>query len=187
MAEAYTVLWTVERYRWLRRVGDEGPIEVVFGGPHTSLPSIAGVRPGDSIFPVAVIDGSLRLIAHLTVDRILSPEQFVLERFRLVLRPGQTWDMFFHELEKTRPDIGHRVPTTCADQAAVGQGTAIRFDRIFPGADLTHLRFGPKASKERPLTGITDDRLTNSFSLQGHVRRLSADSAERIAQEFESA
>jgi hypothetical protein len=185
MAEAYVVLWTVERCRWLQRIRDEGPIEVVFGGPHTSQPSIAAVRQNDVIYPVAVLDGALRLIAQLTVDTVLSPERFVRERLGIELGPGEMWDTLFHDLKKSRPDVGHRVPITCADEAAVGRGTNIRFDRSFPGDALGFLRLGPKAGKEKPLLGVVDDRLKNNFSLQGHVRRLSGHSAALFAEQFD--
>lgn len=187
MAEAYVVLWTVERCRWLQRIRDEGPIEVVFGGPHTSQPSVAAVQPGDTIYPVAVIDGALRLIARLAVDHIRAPDQFVRQRLGIELGPSEMWDIRFHDLKKSQPEVGHRVPITCADHAAVGSGTPIQFDRVFPGADLKSLRFGPKAGSEQPLTGVVSDRLKNNFSLQGHVRRLSGESAARFAKQFEKA
>ena len=58
MANSFVVLWTLERCRWLQRVGDKGPLEVIFGGPHTSMPSIAALRAGDRI--KGVIDGQLK-------------------------------------------------------------------------------------------------------------------------------
>lgn len=186
MAEAYVVLWTLERCRWLQRVADHGPIEVVFGGPHTSQPSIAAVRPGDTIYPVAVIDGALALIARLAVDRMLAPEQFVHERLGIEPDRSEMWDTLFHDLKNSRPEVGHRVPITCADHAAVGSGTRIRFDRLFPPDDLQFLRLGAKPGKEQPLAGVIGGRLKNNFSLQGHVRRLSTESAARFARQFEN-
>lgn len=186
MAEAYIVLWTLERCRWLQRVGDDGPIEVIFGGPHTSQPSIAAVGGGDLIYPVAVVDGTLRLIAQLTVDSIVSPELFVRERLGIELGPSEMWDIAFHDLKRSRPDVGHRVPITCADHAAVGRGTKLGFDRSFPSHALRTLRFGSKHGKEQPLSGVVGDRLKNNFSLQGHVRRLSEDSAALFAEQFSS-
>jgi hypothetical protein len=186
MANAYVTLWTVERCKWLQRVRDEGPLEVVFGGPHTSQPSIAAVRPGDIIYPVAVLDGALRLIASLAVDRLCAPDDFVRERLGIELGAKEMWDTLFHDLKKTRPEVGHRLPITCADHAAIGKGSTFRFDRVFPPNELELLRLGSKAGSEQPLTGVVEGRLKNNFSLQGHVRRLSADSAERFAQQFDT-
>jgi hypothetical protein len=184
MAEAYVVLWALERCRWLQRVGDEGPIEVVFGGPHTSQPSIAALRSGDVIYPVAVAGGALRLIARLPVDTIMSPQLFVRERLGIESGPHDMWDTLFHELRKCRPDVGHRVPITCADHAAVGRGTKIVFDRNFPADALRVLRFGAGRGKEQPLAGVANGRLENNLSLQGRVRRLSTESATLFAEQF---
>jgi hypothetical protein len=145
------------------------------------------VQQGDTIYPVAVMDGTLRLIARLAVDRIRAPDEFVRERLGIELGPREMWDVLFHDLKKSRPELGHRIPITCADHAAVGSGTPIRFDRVLPGAELESLRFGPKAGSEQPLAGVVGDRLKNNFSLQGHVRRLSAESAARFANQFENA
>jgi hypothetical protein len=51
MPDSLVVLWSLERCRWLRRVQDRMPLEVIFGGPHTSLPSLRNVSIGDTIYP----------------------------------------------------------------------------------------------------------------------------------------
>src|SRR5262245_28666099 len=80
MPEAFTVLWTKERCRWLQRVGDRGPLTVVFGGPHLSQPSIAHVRPGDTLFPILVADRTLYVTASLTVREVVPADLFVRDQ-----------------------------------------------------------------------------------------------------------
>src|SRR5579885_2094014 len=80
MAEAYTMFWTRERCEALRRLGGVGkPLEVLFGGPHTSEPSFsrATVRPGDDIYPITVRAGVLYILGRTRVRRILSLEDYV--------------------------------------------------------------------------------------------------------------
>jgi hypothetical protein len=186
MPDSWVVLWTLERCRWLQRVGDEGPLEVIFGGPHTSMPSIEAVRVGDRIYPVSVNEGALCVIAAMKVESLISPEDFVRQKLGIVCPPDKMWDQLFRELKQSQPSVGHRVPFTCADLAAVGTGgSRIRFDRNVPGADLPAITLGSKPGREQPLKGVIDGRLKNNFSLQGHVRRLSEKSAEMFAACFE--
>lgn len=182
MPESFVVLWTQERVRWLRRVKDFGPLEVVFGGPHISMPPIDRVQPGDSLYPVAIIGGKLLLLAGMRVRAIRTPDEFVHDRFALERPAGCMWAEFFRRLKSARPDVGHRVPFTCADSAAVGErGGLFQFDRAVSPDLLERLRFGQRRGYELPLKGIVDGQLSNNFSLQGHVRRLSQESAARLA------
>ena len=83
MADAYTMFWTRERCDALRRLGWAGrPLEVLFGGPHTSEPSFrrACVRPGDAIYPIAVRDGILYVLGRARVQRILTLEDYIEAR-----------------------------------------------------------------------------------------------------------
>jgi hypothetical protein len=179
MPDSFVVLWTLERCRWLQRVGDKGPLEVVFGGPHTSMPSLDAVRAGDSIYPVFVSDGALHVIAGMRVEAFVLPDDFVRQRLGITCPPGTMWDQLFGELKQSQPSVGHRVPTTCADLAAVGSnGSPIRFDRTLNADDLVAIKLGPRPGHEQPLKGVIDGQLKNNFSFQGHVRRLSAQSAE---------
>jgi hypothetical protein len=178
MANAFAVLWTLERCRWLQRVEDHGPLEVVFGGPHISLPSIDAIRVGDVIFPICVVSGALHVIARMEVAELLSPEDYVHTRLGLARQTNRMWDDLFHELKRTNPGFGHRLPTTCCDRAAAGvRGSELRFDRPLSSEQLDALTFGPKPGREKPLKGVTDGKLRNVFAFHGHVRRLSEQSA----------
>lgn len=146
------------------------------------MPSIRALRPGDRVFPLLVAGGGLYVVARMEVERLVFSDEFVVERLQIVRPPLTMWDQLFAELKRTRPSVGHRVPTTCADLAAVGtSGSEIRFDRRVSEKDLVTIRLGPKSGHEQPLTGIVESQLKNSFSLRGHLRRLSTDSAEVLA------
>lgn len=175
-------MWTIERCRWLQRVGDYGPLEVVFGGPHMSMPSLNAVTVGDTLYPVMVNAGNLHIVAGMTVQALIPPEDYVRNRFGIVVPPVKMWDSLFRELKAANPSVGHRFPVTCADIAATSDnGSAIRFDRQIPGEALASLRLGAMAGREMPLKGVQDGQFKNNFSLQGRVRRLSADSARLFA------
>ena len=186
MPDSFVTLWTLERCRWLTRVKDRGPIEVVFGGPHLSLPSIAAVRVGDVIYPVMIKQGNLHVIARLEVETITSPEHYMQSRHGFSERPGM-WDTRFANLSDAEVGFGHRFPTTCCDLAAMGsRGSDIRFDRVMPGTALDKIRLGPKRGREVPLKGVEGARMKNNYSLQGHVRRLSSESGAMFAALFVS-
>lgn len=80
MDQAYTTLWTQRHCRTLRHYGQEGArLDLLFGGPHTSEPSFqrAGVVPGDYIYPVRVLKGTLYVLARMRVQRILSVAEWI--------------------------------------------------------------------------------------------------------------
>lgn len=66
----YVTFWSKEHVRALERAKDAGPLTVVYGGPHTKMPSIAAVRPGDVIYPVSIQNGTLCAMARLEVEKI---------------------------------------------------------------------------------------------------------------------
>lgn len=172
----HVVLWSQERVQWLRRCGDDGPLEVIFGGPHISQPSLAKIRIGDVICPVWVKEGQLHVLGALRVQRILAPETYLMERWGFQRERGLTWSDVQNSAEGKR--FGHRVPHTCAD--LVGTGTMLRWDCAVPAEALAALRFGPKPGQEVALKDVSDGLLTRSLSLQGHVRRASTETAARL-------
>ena len=78
--ESYVLLWSLDRIKWLKRVNDTGPLEVVFGGPHISQPSIDRLVPGDSVYPISVSKGRLLVLARLDVRELLDPDEYVRRR-----------------------------------------------------------------------------------------------------------
>jgi hypothetical protein len=173
---SFVTLWTLERCNWLQRVGDRGPLEVIFGGDHQSLPSLDSVAVGDVIYPVAVRDGSLWVIARMGIDELRAPEEYVRARLGFTCPATKMWDQLVPQIKIEHENFGHRFPVTCCHVAAVGRGTEFHFDRALPKEVLSQVVLGPKPGREQPIKGVQGGRLMSNFSLQGHVRRLSESS-----------
>lgn len=179
MADSFTTLWTKERCKLLSRLGDDGPLSVIFGGPHLSMPTVKNVSEGDFIYPVLFTDGSLFIVARMKVKKVMPAKDYIRDELRIDVPEGTMWDSCYRTLLKERPELGHRLPHTCAYKAAVGEeGTEIRYDRKIPDKMLEELRFGPKQGSEKPLKGIKDGKLKHNHSLHGHVRRISIGSSK---------
>ncbi len=187
MAGTFIVLWTQDRCRRLKQVGEEGkPLEVLFGGHHQSAPGFTrfGVQPGDAICPVLVRDGVLHVVARLRVERMLSVADYLHEF--IPLSPSElalpAWKLP-EELFRTRPELGHRIPLGCLDEAVVGTGDAVmQFDRPLSPKQLTKLRLVTRNGQERELKYVEDGRLLKVFTLQGRVYRLAPASAAMFDQ-----
>lgn len=81
----YITFWSKEYVRILERAGDQGPLSVIYGGPHTKMPSIAAVRPGDVIYPASIQNGILCAMARLEVEQIEPALEYLM---REVGRPA---------------------------------------------------------------------------------------------------
>lgn len=181
MTESYVLLWSQDRIKWLKKVKDHGPLEVIFGGPHISQPAIDRLVEGDYVYPVSVSKGRLFVIAQLKVQAFADPDAYVRNRFGARDR-NQSWSGFRSVLPDQGAAIGHRAPWTCADLAACGIGTEFVWDRAVSAKQLVELRFGPKPGREQALKGINDGLLSSSLSLQGHLRRASCETAAILAE-----
>ena len=181
MSNAYVTLWTKARCGWLRRVRDRGPLRVIFGGPHTSLPSLANLRVGDTIFPVWVREGQLGVIARMQIGQLITLSEYLREH--LHMEPARLpRGPIGPEFPEQHPELGHRAPLGCIEQVAIGfEGTPFNYEQSVSPQDLPLLRFGPKPGKEKPLTGLKDGRLSNVYSLHGHVRRACEQTSEILA------
>lgn len=176
---AYFILWPNDWCKRLLKAGDQGPLQVMYGGPHTSVPSLGKVQPGDLIYPVAVKNGELFILGQLQVEHISAAEDYLTTNN--ISKLDYMWDTSAPQLLQQHPELGHRVPRTCVDHAATGGGSHLRFDFSVP-AELVHqLQFGPKIGQEKPLIPGADGKVS-TVSLQGHYRRLSADSARLVAK-----
>lgn len=225
----YITYWSKEHVRALERAGDRGPLTVIYGGPHTKMPSIAAVRPGDVLYPASIRDGTLCAMARLEVERVepaleylmrevgrpagaLVPGGMALERTgrggenlldgrkldfthavfalsdgtrveRAEDLPGNLIRVFTRACYGDRPHLRHQEPQTCcAELAASGRGSAIR-PRPLRLECLPELRFGPSASREKPLL-LTPEGLATPRSLSGFVRRMSPETRERFEALF---
>ena len=169
MGSSYVTLWAKFWIKRIQLAHDKGPLEVIFGGPHISLPSISHVVPGDRIYPIFVDRGAIFVIACLNVTEIIEAEHYVYERLGVERREG----IGLRRLASAQLGLGHRLPRTCADLAAVGTGSELVWDRSLNPRELESLRLGPKPGKEMPLKNIADGLLKRDNSLRSHVRRVS--------------
>lgn len=180
MGNSYVTLWAKFWIKRIRLAHDRGPLEVIFGGPHVSLPSISHVVPGDRIYPVFVDKGEIFVIACLNVTEVIEAEHYVYERLGVERREG----IALRRLASVELGLGHRLPRTCADLAAVGTGSELLWDRSLNPKELESLCLGAKPRKEMPLKYIADGLLKRDSSLRSHVRRVSEETSrllERVA------
>jgi hypothetical protein len=186
MADSYTVLWSSESCKRLKKHGVIGqPLRVLFGGEHESAPSFSrfGVEPGDSVYPVGVRQGRLYVIARMKVGAIVSIGEY-LRIFRADTGIDLDDPRYDHldDLFKEHPELEHRIPRGCVFEAALaeeGTGTPIRFNIVVPSDLLERLRFRSRRG-ERGLKYVEDGLLKRSISLQGGVYRLSPESASEL-------
>lgn len=168
MSDAYTVFWTMDRWLSAVAVGHR-PLPVLFGGPHLSEPSFrrAGVRVGDVIYPVAVSNRRMHVVARMQVREMLLLGQ----------EDGPTL------IEQRFPEYRawKFLAPTCTDEVVVGMnGTAPRVDLEVPPELLDRLHFRSQRG-ERRLKHVKDGELTSSIGLQG-IYRLAAASADDLSE-----
>jgi hypothetical protein len=172
VADSYTVFWTMDR--WLGALGvGHRPLPVLFGGPHLSEPSFrrAGVKVGDAIYPVAVANRQVHLVARMRV----------LEMVLLGQEDGPSL------IEQRFPQyrVWRFLAPTCTDEVVIGtDGTAPRSDLTVPADLLAAVRFRSQRG-ERALKHIKGGELTSSIGLQG-IYRLTPESADAFAALIET-
>jgi hypothetical protein len=180
MGESYVTLWSKERCREVDSFGDKGPLMVVFGGPHSSMPSVSHLKGGDLIYIVAISGGILFLVGRMKIVRVMDSEAAMDVLLPTMAPDTGSWDEYYKRLPAKSPTIGHRIPSvnSCTREAALGEeGTEIRFDRPVPAGLLAEILLGPKG-RETPPKGLKNNKLTTTFSFQGRVRRLHPESAK---------
>lgn len=167
--QSFTTLWTNDLCRRLTRDGYTGrPLRVLFGGPHQSLPGfrLAGVRPGDHVFPLRVHRTRLHVLGRLEVARIIPYEEAADELAKL-------------------PDWSP-LEGGCVSEVLVGPpGTPLDFGTTVPGELLERLTYRSRRA-ERRLRFVENGRLMRSVGLQG-VYRLAPGSAAELDRLVETA
>lgn len=167
MADSYTVFWTMDRWLGAVAVGHK-PLPVLFGGPHLSEPSFrrAGVKVGDTLYPVAVANRRVYLVARMGVREMILLGQ----------EDGPT--LIEDRFPQYRP--WKFLAPTCTDEVIIGMhGSAPRADLEVPADMLVRLTFRSQRG-ERTLRHLKDGELTSSIGLQG-IYRLAASSAADFA------
>lgn len=66
----FIIFWSKDYIKQLEKHSDSGEICVVYGSQHTRMPSISAVNVGDIIYPVAIKDKTLCVMARLPIDTI---------------------------------------------------------------------------------------------------------------------
>jgi hypothetical protein len=163
VADSYTVFWTMDRLLGAVAVGHK-PLPVLFGGPHLSEPSFrrAGVNVGDAIYPIAVSNRRVLVVARMRVREMLLLGQedgpaLIDQRFPQY----RGWKV---------------LAPTCTEEVIVGmEGSVPRADVFLPPEVLQRLTFRSQR-RERTLKHVKDGELTSSIGLQG-IYRLTTGSA----------
>ena len=146
MADSYTVFWTMDRWLGALAVGHK-PLPVLFGGPHLSEPSFrrAGVRVGDLLYPVAVMNHQVFVIGRMRVREMLLIAQ----------EDGPTLiDQRFPQFKAWK-----LLAPTCTEEVVIGaEGTTLRADLAIPPDLLSRLTFRSQRG-ERPLKYVKDGEM----------------------------
>ncbi|MGE5826743.1 MAG: hypothetical protein ACM30G_00050 [Micromonosporaceae bacterium] len=173
MTESYTVFWTNERWHSALAAGHK-PLPVLFGGPHLSEPSFrrAGVRVGDVVYPIAVSNRQVYVVARMRV------------REMLLLGQEDGPSLIEHRFPEYR--AWRFLAPTCTDEVVIGlEGTVPRADLALNSELLARLTFRSQRG-ERTLRHIRDGELTSSIGLQG-IYRLAEESAKDLTTLVDSA
>ena len=171
MAESYIIYWKKEKINRILSNGDKGPLSVLYGGPHQSQPAFGKVGVGDKIYPITVIEGKLYLIGRMTIDSIVNAEEYLLDTLR-ISNPDYMWDTYWNAHKN---EVTHKIPTTCADNAAVGSDGTIIGLREVPVEIATQIQVGPKPGQETLIK--SQNGKISTIGMTGYYRRLSLDSA----------
>jgi hypothetical protein len=184
MSDGFVVLWPAKRLAWLDRIGEIGMLpEVIYGSPHGSAPSLKryGIQPGDRIFIVSLLRGDLYVVTRFVLDRVITTDAYFKDHLGL----GDA-DLALHlwklseKLGAERPELGHRLPFGCVDEAALPrEASPMRLDLLVPRAVLEELRFRPKRGEAYGLP-LRDGKITKTNSVQGHFYRLIPESTAAL-------
>lgn len=171
MSDAFTVLWTHDTCRALRkaeRMGGRPP--VAFSGVHSSLPAWSGACSGDEVYALHVNRGVVFVVSRMRV--------IDMERHDCCGTAPATWqDPAF----PGHDDWSMLGANGCGAAAVHVNATPIRFDMPIPGDLLAGLTWRNRRGQTRGLKHVADGRLERSISLQGFYR-LTSESAGELAR-----
>ena len=191
MSHAYTTLWSRDRVEAAtRHAGPAFRFDVLFGGPHVSLPSFrrAGVAPGDWVYPISVRAGAMHVLGRMRVTRVVSVDEFRRLEVDRAAKVG-SFDLAVRiDGAPQDPSLWNTfLAPTCVNEVLLGEhGAPLLLDATVPPEDVRELRYTSRRG-ERPIKHVgPDGRITAIASLQG-VYRLSDMSAERLAAVVERA
>ncbi len=182
----YVTFWSKDYVKRLEKSGDKGPFTVVYGSHHTRMPSISSVKTGDIIYPVAILKGTLCVMARLEVDRIEPAFDFLMRetgRRYSALVPDSIHTAIREDETEPLPHKFHQEPITCcAKTAASGKGSEI-YPRPIAKETVSTLLFGKTRASQKPLR-LNKDGVVQSVSLSGFVRKMSDETFRIFEQLF---
>ncbi|KMS87619.1 hypothetical protein ABZT16_41875 [Streptomyces flaveolus] len=176
MSDAFTVLWTHDTCRALRkagRVGERPP--VAFSGAHTSLPAWLGACTGDEVYALHVNRGEVLMVSRMRVVGV--------GRRECCGTAPATWQDPGFPGHDNWSALG---ANGCGAEAVHVDATPVRFDVPMPGDLLGRLTWRNRRGQTRGLKHVVDGRLERAISLQGFYR-LTAESADDLAEVLEKA
>ncbi|WP_371787857.1 hypothetical protein OG404_03735 [Streptomyces griseoaurantiacus] len=171
MSDAFTVLWTHDTCRALRRadrVGERPP--VAFSGIHSSLPAWTGARAGDEVYALHVNRCEVFVVSRMKV--------IDMERRECCGTEAVTWEDPAYPGHEAWSMLG---AGGCGAAAVHVDATPVRFDVPVPGELLARLTWRNRRGRTRGLKYVADGRLERSISLQGFYR-LTPESADELAE-----
>jgi hypothetical protein len=169
---SFIIFWAKDRIENYLKNGDNGPLSVIFGGPHQSQPSFGKIKTGDKIFPITVIDGKMYILGFMEIEKYISEEEYIKNYLDGI--KNDMWDAY---CVKNKETITHKIPWSCVDKVAIGKNGTKIIKRELPEKIINLIKLGPKKGEEMPLK-IRDKKIQTS-NLIGYFRRLSEES-ERI-------
>ncbi|MET9078963.1 hypothetical protein ABZX95_44175 [Streptomyces sp. NPDC004232] len=171
MPDAFTVLWTHDTCRALRRAGRVGERPpVAFSGIHSSLPAWLGARAGVEVYALHVNRCVVHVVSRM---RVLD-----MERRECCGTAPATWqDPAF----PGHNDWSMLGANGCGAAAVHVDATPVCFEMPIPGDLLARLAWRNRRGRTRGLKYVVDGRLERSVSLQGFYR-LTSESADDLAK-----
>ena len=172
--ESYIVFWKKDKIKQILKNGDKGPLSVLYGGPHQSQPPFGKVGIGDKVYPITVINGTRFLLGRMTINEVVDAEEY-LRNVLKIANPDHMWDTYWinHKNEVT-----HKIPTTCADHAALGNDGTVLSMREVAAEIAMQICVGPKPGQEAPLR--SKGGKISTVGMIGYYRRLSYDSVAML-------
>ncbi|MEU8732781.1 hypothetical protein AB0C68_25775 [Streptomyces tendae] len=171
MSDAFTVLWTHDTCRALRKAGRGGERPpVAFGGAHSSLPAWTGARAGDEVYALHVNQREVFVVSRMQV--------IDTERRDCCGAAPATWEDPAYPGHGDWSMLG---ANGCGAEAVHVDATPVRFDVAVPGDLLARLTWRNRRGRTRGLKYVVDGRLEKSVSLQGFYR-LTPEAADALAE-----
>ncbi|MGA5314588.1 hypothetical protein ACPCTK_10745 [Streptomyces pseudogriseolus] len=171
MSDAFTVLWTHDTCRALRKAGRVGKRPpVAFSGVHSSLPAWTSARAGDEVYALHVNRREVFVVSRLRVTD--------MERRDCCGAAPATWEDPAYPGHGDWSMLG---AGGCGATAVHVDATPVRFDVALPGELLARLTWRNRRGQTRGLKHLVDGRLESSVSIQGFYR-LIPEAADELAE-----